>query len=60
MIPCIDGMGVYTLEKKENDDAWYIKDQNNNYLTNNSNNLITDSSITENSRFGVKRIVKQQ
>lgn len=53
MIPCIDGMGVYTLEKKENDDAWYIKDQNKNYLTNNSNNLITDSSITENSRFGV-------
>lgn len=53
MIPCIDGMGVYTLEKKENDDAWYIKDQNKNYLTNNSNNLITDSSITENSRFEV-------
>lgn len=56
MIPCIDGMGVYTLEKKENDDAWYIKDQQNRYLTyrSNADKFITaNATATEYSRFGI-------
>ena len=52
-IPHNNNMGIYTLIKKENDEAWYLKDQNENYLTNNSNNLIAESTITENSRFGI-------
>lgn len=52
-IPYYNNMGKYTLEKKENDEAWYIKDQNENYLTNKSGNLIAKSIITENSRFGI-------
>lgn len=56
MIPCIDGMGVYTLEKKENDDAWYIKDQQNRYLTYHSNAdkfITANATATEYSRFGI-------
>ena len=56
MIQCIDGMVVYTLEKKENNDAWYIKDQQNRYLTYHSNaeKLITaNATETEYSRFGI-------
>ncbi len=52
-IPHNNNMGIYTLIKKENDEAWYLKDQNENYLTNNSNNLIAKSTITENIRFGI-------
>ena len=52
-IPHNNNMGIYTLIKKENDDAWYLMDQNENYLTNNSNNLISNSTITKNSRFGI-------
>lgn len=56
MIPCIDGMGVYTLEKKENDDAWYIKDQQNRYLTyrSNADKFITaNATATTYSRFSI-------
>lgn len=56
MIPCIDGMGVYTLEKKENDDAWYIKDEQNRYLTYRStpgNFINANSTATTYSRFSI-------
>lgn len=56
MIPCIDGMGVYTLEKKENDDAWYIKDQQKRYLTyrSNADKFITaNATATTYSRFSI-------
>lgn len=55
-IPYMEGMGVYTLEKKENDDAWYIKDQQNRYLTyrSNADKFITaNATATEYSRFGI-------
>lgn len=52
-IPYDNKMGKYTLEKKDNDEAWYIKDQNGNYLTRNSGNLIAKTSITDNSRFEI-------
>lgn len=55
-IPYMEGMGVYTLEKKENDDAWYIKDQQNRYLTYHSNAdkfITANATATEYSRFGI-------
>ena len=52
-VPYSSNMGKYTLEKKENDEAWYIKDQNEKYLAYSSSYLVAKSAITENSRFGI-------
>lgn len=56
MIPYISDMGVYTLEKKENDEAWYIKDEQNRYLTYRSdagNFIKANSTATDYSRFSI-------
>lgn len=56
-VPYSSNMGKYTLEKKENDEAWYIKDQQNRYLTyrKDAGNYVKASEITTTySRFSIK------
>lgn len=55
-VPYSSNMGKYTLEKKENDEAWYIKDQQNRYLTYRSDAgkfIIANATATSYSRFGI-------
>ena len=55
-VPYSSNMGKYTLEKKENDEAWYIKDQQNRYLTYRSDAgkfIKANATATSYSRFGL-------
>ena len=55
-IPYSNTMGIYSFEKKENDEAWYIKDQQNRYLTYRSDAgkfIIANATATSYSRFGI-------
>ena len=56
-IPYSNTMGIYSFEKKENDEAWYIKDTANRYLTyrKDAGNYVKASEIaTTYSRFSIK------